>query len=154
MFHPHLIMHPADFSNPSNYAFQIAVDLAQQNKATLLILHVVETLGPENITFGEAGSQLEPEGYGHRLEANLKRLTPPADSGVPTQYLVVEGDPAQQIVRVARERHCDLIVLGTHGHTGLTRLLMGSIAEKVVRLAPCPVLTTKLPAGAASAAGN
>ena len=58
---------------------------------------------------------------------------------------VHEGDPATQIVRVAQETRCDLIVLGTHGRTGLGRLLMGSVAEQVLRKAPCPVLTVKTP---------
>jgi nucleotide-binding universal stress UspA family protein len=58
---------------------------------------------------------------------------------------VLDGDPAQVIVQFARERGCSLIVMGTHGRTGLERLLMGSVAEQVVRKAPCPVLTVKTP---------
>jgi nucleotide-binding universal stress UspA family protein len=58
---------------------------------------------------------------------------------------MLEGDPTREIVRLAREKECDLIVMGTHGWTGLTRLLMGSVAEHVVRKAHCPVLTVKVP---------
>jgi len=144
MFQPHLILHPTDFSEGSNFAFQIAVDLARQNQAVLLVLHVVETLGPENATYGEISSQLQPQGYDKRLEETMRRLRPAAND-VSIEHLLVEGNPAQEIDRVARDRACDLIVLGTHGRTGLKRLLMGSISEKVVRLAPCPVLTVKIP---------
>jgi nucleotide-binding universal stress UspA family protein len=139
-----MILHPADFSNCSDCAFQIAADLARQNAATLLVLHVVETLGPENVTFGEAASQLEPEGYRQRLETDL-RCRAPAPEGIETRYLLAAGDSAGEIQRVAREHSCDLIVMGTHGRTGLRRLLMGSIAEKVVRQAPCPVLVVRIP---------
>ena len=144
MFQPRLILHPTDFSESSAYAFRVATDLARQNQATLLVLHVAETLGPANVTYGEAVSKLEPEGYRRRLADDLRQSLPPPE-GVPVQYLVADGDPAGEISRLAAEHHCDLIVMGTHGRTGLQRLLMGSIAEKVMRLAPCPVLTAKSP---------
>jgi nucleotide-binding universal stress UspA family protein len=144
MFHPHLILHPTDYSESSEYALKIAADLARQHQAKILILHVAETLGPENVTFGEATSQLEPSAYRRRLEEDLRKRVP-VPSGVSTEYVLAEGDTAQEIQRVAQERGCDLIVMGTHGRTGLSRLVMGSTAEKVVRLAPCPVLTMKIP---------
>src|SRR5438094_602322 len=72
MFRPQLILHPTDYSESSSYALQIAADLARQLQAKILILHVAETLGPENVTFGEATSQLEPASYRHRLEADLR----------------------------------------------------------------------------------
>jgi nucleotide-binding universal stress UspA family protein len=145
MFHPRLILHPTDFSDRAHYAFHVAADLAELNQAQLLILHVVETLGPENVTFGEVAAQLQPEGYEQRLSRDLKQRVPPPGRGVAVEYLVVQGDPAEAIDRVARERRCDLIVLGTHGRTGLARLFMGSIAEQVVRQATCPVLVCKVP---------
>ncbi len=141
MFQPRLILHPTDFSESSVRAFHLAADLARLHGATLLVLHVVETLGPENVTFGEAVSQLEPEGYRQRLEADLRRRAPAPDPAVAVEYLLVEGDPATEIERVAQERGCDLIVLGTHGHTGLRRLFLGSIVDNIIRRAPCPVLT-------------
>jgi universal stress protein A len=144
MFHPRLILHPTDYSESSTYAFKIAADLARQHQARILILHVAETLGPENVTFGEATSQLEPTTYRRRLEEDLRQREP-APPGVSVEYLLAEGDTAQEIQRVAQERGCDLIVMGTHGRTGLSHLVMGSIAEKLIRLAPCPVLTTKIP---------
>ena len=143
MFQPHVILHPTDYSTYSAHAFEIAVDLAQQNQAALLILHVVETLGPENLTYGEAMSQLEPQGYQERLWADLRQLKVPAEAKIAVEYLLAEGDPAHEIERVARDRPCDLIVMGTHGRIGLSRLLMGSIAEEVVRRSACNVLVVK-----------
>jgi universal stress protein A len=144
MFHPRLILHPTDYSESSGYAMQIAADLARQHQARIIILHVAETLGPENVTFGEATSQLEPTAYRRRLEEDLRQREP-APQDVSVEYVLGEGDTAQEIQRVAQSRGCDLIVMGTHGRTGLTRLVMGSTAEKVIRRAPCPVLTTKIP---------
>ena len=67
----------------------------------------------------------------------------PTDPTVPYEHRLITGDPATAIARLAEEEQADLIVMGTHGRTGLTRLLMGSVAEAVVRRAPCPVLTYK-----------
>jgi nucleotide-binding universal stress UspA family protein len=144
MFKPRVILHPTDYSDTSDYALQIAADLARLHQATILVLHVAETLGPENVTYGEAVSQLEPTAYRRRLEEDLRRQIPPP-SGVSIQYLLAGGDPAQEIDRAAREHHCDLIVMGSHGRTGLSRLLAGSIAEEVIRTASCPVLVIKIP---------
>jgi nucleotide-binding universal stress UspA family protein len=145
VFQPRTILHPTDFSAPSAKAFQVAVDLARAYAARLLVLHVAETLGPDNVTFGEAVSQPQPAGYRIRLLEELSRVAPPEDAGVPVEHLLAEGDPATEIERVAQERQCDLIVMGTHGRKGLRRLLMGSIAEQVVRYATCPVLTIRFP---------
>jgi nucleotide-binding universal stress UspA family protein len=121
-----------------------AADLARQYQATLLILHVVESLGPENVTYGEATSQLEPDSYRRRLEEDLHRRAP-QPPGIMTEYLLVEGDPVSQILQVAGARACDLIVMGTHGRTGLSRLLSSNVAEHVIRQASCPVLVVKVP---------
>jgi nucleotide-binding universal stress UspA family protein len=145
MFHPRVILHPTDFSECSQHAFAIAADLSRQYSAALLVLHVAGTLGAENVTYGEATSRLEPESYRQRLEEDLRRSVP-EPAGVSTEYLLVAGEPAHEISRVARERSADLIVMGTHGSSRLSRLLMGSIAEHVIRLASCPVLVSKCPA--------
>jgi nucleotide-binding universal stress UspA family protein len=143
MFQPHLILHPTDFSERSAYAFHIALDLARQHQAKILILHVVETLGPENVSYGEATATLQPEGYQQRLWDDIRRVQPPPGSAIVVEHLLAEGDPASQIPRVAHDYHCDLIVMGSHGHTGLRHLFLGSVAEKVVRLSHCPVLISK-----------
>ena len=147
MFRPKVILHPTDFSSNSAHAFQIALDLAQQYGARIMILHVVETLGPENVTHGEAVSQIEPEAYRHRLRQDLERVVPPPSTSISHAHLLVEGNPASEIVQAARDNSCGLIVMGTHGRTGLRRLLMGSIAEQVMRHAECPVLTIKVADG-------
>lgn len=144
MFHPTRILHPTDYSAFSAYALGVATDLARQHGSRLLILHVAETLGPANVTYGEVGSELEPAGYQRRLWADLKRHVP-ASSGVDIEYLLGEGDPAMEIARIAAEKHCDLIVVGTHGRSGvLERLFKGSVTNELIHLAPCPVLVTNV----------
>ena len=120
MFTPKVILHPTDFSECSRYAWQIAVDLAETYQARIAVLHVVETLGPSNVTFGEVATELEPESHRNRL----REESPPTSavgrtSGIQVDYLLVEGDPASGIERIAQEQHCDLVVMGTHGHRGL-----------------------------------
>jgi nucleotide-binding universal stress UspA family protein len=150
MFSPKIILHPTDFSDSSRCALQIASDLALKYTAKLIVLHAVETVGPANVTFGEVEKQLEPQGYLERLSKELRTIKPDLPSDHEVEYLLVEGDPAPGIVSTADERHCDLIVMGTHGRRGLGRILMGSVAEHVVRNAPCAVLTVKSPRPAAA----
>jgi nucleotide-binding universal stress UspA family protein len=144
MFRPRVILFPTDLTPTSAHALPAAADLARQYGARLLVLYVAETLGPANVTYGEAESVLEPEGYRRRLVEEVRKSTPvPAD--VPAEILLTEGDAAREILHTAASRACDLIVMSTHGLTGLRRLLAGSVAEKVVREAPCPVLTVRPP---------
>jgi nucleotide-binding universal stress UspA family protein len=143
MLKPRIILHPTDFSPCSECAFQIAVDMAKEHQATLLVLHVVETLGAENVTYGEAVSQMQPEGYHRRLWEDFCRKIPAVAAAITVLPLLAEGDPANEIDRISRARHCDLVVMGTHGRTGLEHLLRGSVAERVVRYVPCPVLVVK-----------
>lgn len=138
------ILHPTDFSEHSKYAFRLACSLARDHDARLIVVHVVATMGPEVVPVGEAAMHLQPEGYQHILWDDLKRVQS-ADPTVSVDHRLVEGDPVKEILRLAQEAACDMIVLGTHGRTGLDRLLMGSVAEQVVRKAPCPVLTVKAP---------
>lgn len=138
------ILHPTDFSANSGYAFQLACSLARDHSSRLLVLHVVATLGPEQVTFGEAVSRPEPEDYQSKLWHDVRQVKP-SDPAVKVEYLLAEGDAAAEIVKTAAENHCGLVVMGTHGRTGLDRLLMGSVAEQVMRKAPCPVLTVKSP---------
>lgn len=137
------ILHPTDFSAPSAYAFQMACALARDYHARLIVLHVdpppVAALG------GMPAVPPLPEEYDREnLEKQLRRVQPP-DPGVRVEHRLVAGEPVAEILRAAQEQSCDLIVMGTHGRTGLGRLLMGSVAEHVVRKAPCLVLTLKSP---------
>src|SRR5262245_14240243 len=134
------ILHPTDFSERSDYAYRLACALARDYGARLLILHVVPPpvtvigdavwAGPVHIDFKE-------------LQDKLSKLQGP--DPVRVERRLEEGNPAEEIVRVAREAPCDLIVMGTHGRRGLGRLLLGSVAEQVLRQAPCPVVTVKAP---------
>lgn len=140
------ILHPTDYSPLSQAALRFAVDLAQKWNAEVLILHVVDSLLPEHLSYGEATAQRQPETYQHQLWDELRKVAP-ADPAVRVEHLLREGEPASAIVQVAQERNCDLIVLGSHGRTGLERVLLGSIAEQVMRHSLCPVLIVKTPAG-------
>ncbi len=145
MFQPRVILCPTDFSANSVVALGIAKDLARQNQATLIVLHVADTLGPEGLGYIEAETRLQPEGRLEELRQQLRRMAP-AEPGLEPRYLLREGDPVTAIEQVVREHHCELVVLGTHGRTGLDHLLMGSIAEKIIRRCPCPALVIKYPA--------
>jgi nucleotide-binding universal stress UspA family protein len=134
------VLHPTDFSEHSDHAFRFACSVARDYGARLVLVHVV----PPPLVHGEVVARRQPDGYHEQLARELDRLQP-RDPETPVERLLKDGDPAAVILRVAEEVPCDLIVMGTHGRTGLGRLLMGSVAEQVVRRAPCPVLTVKLP---------
>lgn len=134
------ILCPVDFSPGAQAALSIACALARDYGATLTLLHVRET--PPAVV-GEFGSiPPEPPVPDETLKARMRRSVPEGFPGVP-ECEVRDGDAADTILKTARRRKCDLIVLGTHGLTGLSRLLVGSVAEVVLRGAPCPVLTIR-----------
>ena len=136
----HTVLHPTDFSEPSDAAFRLACSLARDYGARLVLLHVV----PPTVVYGEGAVVPDPELLVHEAKDQLDRLQVP-DAAVHTDRRLEEGDPVGMILHVAREVHADLIVMGTHGRTGLARLLMGSVAGPVVRKATCPVLTVTAP---------
>jgi nucleotide-binding universal stress UspA family protein len=107
----------------------------------MVILHVEL---PPVVVYGNGVVIPRSDGDLEQTRAKLLQIKPP-DDFIRVEHQLAEGDPATEILKVAEEKHCDLIVMGTHGWTGLNRLLMGSVAEKVVRKAPCPVLTIKTP---------
>jgi nucleotide-binding universal stress UspA family protein len=123
------VLFPTDFSSYSNQAYLHAVALAEYHKAELTILYV-------NVP-GQSG---DPD-YWRSLLEQIR----PANRAIPVKHVFLEGDPATEIVDYAREAGVERIVMGTHGRTGTERLLMGSVAEKVLRDAPCSVLVVKLP---------
>ena len=130
------IVFPTDFSTASDAALEHAAALAKSTGASLLIVHVEEP----PIAYG--GGELYyglPEPDPTRILAMLEDVKP-KDAAVPFTHRLTMGDPAGEIVRIAEDERAEMIVLGTHGRTGVTRLLMGSVAEVVVRRAPCPVL--------------
>lgn len=130
------ILYPTDFSTCSDAGIALATSLAKGSDATLLILHVEEA-SPEY----EGEAYYGPPVPEREFLEHMLRHVKPTDPEVRYQHIYQIGDPAETILRIARERQAGLIVMGTHGRTGLKRLLLGSIAEQVLRRAPCPVFT-------------
>jgi nucleotide-binding universal stress UspA family protein len=145
------ILHPTDFSPQSRHAFDLACSLARDHGARLIVMHVVDQPG---VVYG--GMIIPPPPANKVAEDQVRQLCATVPN-VPTETRVMDGDPATWILQIAKECNCDLIALGTQGRTGLSRLLMGSVAEKVMRGAPCPVLTVNTgnpdPDGKASSVG-
>lgn len=133
------ILLTTDFSSSARHAQQYAVRLAESFGATLHALHVVS----------EEAFVPSPEVQHRWLEAEIERARKQLQvevggiqiGGRPVVEVTLSGDPVHEIVKYAAEHEIDVIVLGTHGRTGMSHLLIGSVAEKVVRLATCPVLT-------------
>ncbi|MFM9195698.1 MAG: universal stress protein, partial [Planctomycetia bacterium] len=124
-----VILVPTDFSTASDAALPHAEALAKQKSASLLILHVEEP--PLAYGAGELYYGL-PEPSSERILKMLEEVKP-SDPAVPCTHRLTIGDPAGEIVRIATEEGAEMIVLGTHGRSGVTRMLMGSVAEAVVR---------------------
>jgi nucleotide-binding universal stress UspA family protein len=135
------ILYPTAFSEHSGRVFQLACSMARDHGAQLYVLHVM----PPPMAVYAGGTILPmPDSDKDKLWNQLRRFQD-GDSRLRVQHLLVEGNPAETILRVIREIGCDLVLMGTHRRTGLGRLLMGSVAEQVVRKAPCPVMTIKIP---------
>ena len=143
------ILLPTDFSGCANYALPYAAAIARAAGATIICLHVVEPIAPavgysglaEPMPIADISGQLEDS-----AERELPKLARCEDfSGLEIEDVIVHGDAAAEIVRVAGEREVDLIVVSSHGRTGLGRIIFGSTAEAVVRHASCPVLVVKPP---------
>jgi len=144
----HRILVPTDFSKHSENALAYAAAFAEKFDAELFLLHVVQDLAlfvPEALTAAppvtppvEQLTAAVREALDRLIDSNhLRRFTVHAE--------VREGSPFYEVVRFAEEQEIDLIIMGTHGRAGLVHVLLGSVAEKVVRKAPCPVLTVRHP---------
>ena len=158
------ILLPTDFSEPANRALHYALEEASLHNANVTILHVLPAHTGTDVYFITGRPDAQPDfepALGRRLSTStppqprvilqdhheaaltqLRDLMPASFQGT-WEVDVAAGPPAETIVHVAHERGADLIVMGTHGRTGLHHILLGSVAEKVVRLATCPVLTVK-----------
>ncbi len=138
---PRKILHPTDFSEQAEAALEVAYALALDCEGSVVILHVlpdavaagVEALVPVDVEAARAALARVAGAPGGRTLAQ------------PLESHLSQGDPAEEIVRTAEELGCDLIVMGTQGRTGLARVLMGSVAESVLRGAGCPVLVVRSP---------
>jgi len=147
------ILVPIDFSADADQALEYAIALASKLQARLTLLHVLLSLPP--LPEGAPGRGL-PEVYLRQLATEVQqglatRRQRVLDAGLEGHSMLVYGMPFQSIIDTAQEQKVDLIIMSTHGRTGLKHVLLGSVAEKIVRLAPCPVLVTRSPASTPSA---
>jgi len=140
------ILHATDFSTASEAAFKKAVELAKQSRAELVVLHV---MSPVVYTVGEG--YMSPKMYDElaastRAWANGqldRQLRKAKVAGVRARGLLLEGLAHEQIVRAAKSHRAELVVIGTHGRSGLAKFFVGSVAGRVVSAARCPVLTVR-----------
>jgi nucleotide-binding universal stress UspA family protein len=135
------ILHPTDFSPSASQALRIACSLAREHGGKLILLHVVQR--PVSSVAGMPVPPPPPPAIDwSRLQAELNAVAA-GIKDVAVEPRLLEGEPASTIVDLARESRADMIIIGSHGRTGVNRLLLGSVAEHVVRKASCPVLTVK-----------
>ena len=140
------IIHPTDFSKASTAAYKRAVDMAKAARAELLLVHV-SALAIPFVGDGYVSPAVYEDArkaglaYGQRhLDALVRKAQ---RAGVRARSLLVEGVPHERIAQAARSKKADLVVIGTHGRTGLAKLFVGSVASRVLAVAPCPVLVVR-----------
>lgn len=138
------ILYATDFSPGGRFALDYASALASATNAKLYIVHVDDVTS--GIVFGDIGYGYLPE-VDKIAREHYEQLWQirPTSANIAYEYRLLRGDAADEILQTAASVHANLIVIGTHGRSGLSRLLMGSVAEKIVRRATCPVLTVKRP---------
>jgi nucleotide-binding universal stress UspA family protein len=139
------ILHPSDFSSASRAAFAKAVELAKENRAEVVVTHVLTPVAPMADGYISAKAYEDMVAAGQRYaKKHLDGLVAKAKrAGVRARALLLEGVVSDRIVHAARAKRADLIVIGTHGRTGLARFVLGSVAGRVVSHARCPVLTVR-----------
>ena len=143
--HLRRILVPVDFSEPSKNSLRYAVSFAKHFQAELLLAYVVEpAVYPPDFSFGQVGiPNLERE-MRERGEQELRRLIEKYVAGqAPFRSKICTGKPFLEIIDTAKQENVDLIIIATHGQTGVEHILFGGTAEKVVRKAPCPVLVVR-----------
>ena len=140
------ILFATDFSKASARALAVTGALAKVNRAEVTILHVFDPFVPtvpEQYLVAETLDQVNLEAR-RWSQRQLAKLTDKArKSGIRAAGIILDGDPARTIVRAARSRRADLVVVGTHGRTGLNKFFLGSVAQRVVATASCPVVTVR-----------
>ncbi len=136
------IMVPTDFTTYSDHAIEYAIMVARKFKAKMLLVHVIEPLAysvTDTMQVFDHYTALKTVAK-PILENLQKRLL---KKGLKVDSILLDGNPYLEIVKKSREAGVDLIIMGTHGRTGIEHILMGSVAERVVRLASCPVVTVR-----------
>jgi nucleotide-binding universal stress UspA family protein len=142
------ILCPTDFSEPAFTALKRAEELSRHFAAELIVAHVIPPVpGPHLFPDPQASFNFDVPLYQQELAIHAEKMLQDlvAHHKVRTRDLVTTGEAAPEILRIARQEHVDLIVIASHGLTGWRRLVYGSVAEKVVRQATCPVLTIAAP---------
>lgn len=138
------ILAPTDFSAPASHSLAFAIGLARDFKAELTLLHVAESWGDR--VSGADARDLDPEIAGHIRQQALDLLEAYETTGIPEVHVeTAAGRASRAIAEVAQRVGVDLIVMGSHGTSALEHALLGSTAEAVLRLAPCPVYTIRYP---------
>jgi universal stress protein A len=141
------ILYATDYSKASARALDEAVNLAKQNNAELLVVHVIEPITPyvTGEDYGSAELYMRLEDTAKKdAQTSMKKLTDRLQKAkLKVKSLLLRGTAPDQIVKAARSKRADMIVIGTHGRTGLSKLFMGSVAGKVISMARCPVLTVR-----------
>ena len=139
------ILCPVDHSECSYLALKYAISLALKDEAKLYLMHVIDARLYDTEMYKFSPYKLN-EIDESKLRADLMKSLPDGTSDVlEVETIVVKGVPFNEIINAATEISVDLIVIGTHGRTGISHVMLGSVAEKVVRKAPCPVLTVRMP---------
>ncbi len=145
------ILVPHDFSSSANHAAAVARDEAKAHQARVILVHVIDLpyqISPDSaIVLGEQGQPLSVKDYAsNSAEKHLDDIAARlAKDGVTAEKFIRFGRPHEEITKLAEQLQADLIIMGTHGRTGLAHLLVGSVAERVVRTSKCPVLTVPQP---------
>jgi nucleotide-binding universal stress UspA family protein len=139
------ILYATDFSSASRKAFDTAVGLATSLKARLTIVSVLAPVMtvPDQYIDAVTLDQLDRQARDWSMQQMNRLAAQARKAGVNTVVLLRDGDPADQIVRAGRASRADLIVVGTHGRRGLRKFFLGSVAERVVSTAACPVITVR-----------
>jgi nucleotide-binding universal stress UspA family protein len=150
MLPPKIILHPTDFSEPASQAHAAACALARDWNARLIVLHVA---AKPVVSYIETASELKPEELQQKLWETL-RCPADLEQGLQVEHRVVEGHAVHEILRVARDLHADLIVMGTHGHRGVLHWFSSNITDQIVRGAECSVLIERAPVHAEAASSK
>ena len=141
------IVVPVDFSEYSKNAFRYAIDCAQTFDAEMILVYVIEPIiYPADFSFGQVAlPSIEHELQERGLDQLQILIGKEVPSGVRARAVIRSGKPFVEIIQLAKEEQADLIIIATHGHSGIEHVLFGSTAEKVVRKSPCPVLSIRSP---------
>jgi nucleotide-binding universal stress UspA family protein len=141
------ILVPIDFSDYSKSSLRYAVNYAKHFNASLILVYVIEpVIYPPDFSMGQIAIPAPGLEMDKRAEEELKKLSDKEiPSGMQVKKIIKTGKPFVEIIETAAEEDADMIIIATHGHSGVEHILFGSTAEKVVRKAPCPVLTLREP---------